>query len=123
VTDATNDHPGSTANSLISVQPGGFAANVPLWFGSPYDSRDVPANPYTTVANGRLTYRAPGRGWSAAFQVTNLTDKVHYISRTYTGLNDIDAQLAPPREWRPEAAQGVLQEAGHPPWDGTGLVA
>jgi iron complex outermembrane receptor protein len=52
-----------------------------------------------TLVNGRLTYWAPGHNWSAALQVTNLTNKLYYITKTYTGLSYVDGQIGMPREW------------------------
>ncbi|MGH8221287.1 MAG: TonB-dependent receptor [Steroidobacteraceae bacterium] len=59
---------------------------------------DVQNSPYTLL-NGRLTYWTADRLWSLAFQVTNLTNKLYFITKTNTGAGYIDGQIAPPREW------------------------
>ena len=56
------------------------------------------ANQQYTVTNARLSY-AFKKNWSAAFAVTNLADKLYYISKFNTGLGFLDGQIAPPREW------------------------
>lgn len=56
-------------------------------------------NPAYTLANARLSYDSGDRKWSAALQVTNLTDKVYYLSRVNTGAGYLDGQIAPPRQW------------------------
>jgi iron complex outermembrane recepter protein len=52
-----------------------------------------------TLLNGHLTYWAPGKGWSTTFEVTNITNKLYYITKTYTGLYYVDGQIGMPREW------------------------
>ena len=52
-----------------------------------------------TLLNGRLTYWSPKRVWSLALQVTNMTDKVYYITKTTTGVGYVDGQIGMPREW------------------------
>ncbi len=51
-----------------------------------------------TITNARVSY-AFKKNWSAAFAVTNLTDKLYYLSKFDTGLGFLDGQIAPPREW------------------------
>jgi iron complex outermembrane recepter protein len=70
---------------------------------TPYSCGDISctpdlANQPYTITNARLSY-AFKKNWSAAFAVTNLTDKLYYISRFDTGLGFLDGQIAPPREW------------------------
>ena len=52
-----------------------------------------------TLANARVTYWSPKRIWSLAFQVTNFTDKLYYLSKVNTGAGYIDGQIAAPREY------------------------
>ncbi len=55
-------------------------------------------SPYTLL-NGRLTYWTSDRRWSLAFEVTNLTNKLYYITTVYTGLGYVGGQIGAPREW------------------------
>jgi iron complex outermembrane receptor protein len=54
-----------------------------------------------TVSNARVTWRNPDGNWQAALNVTNLTDKLYYL--TYFDLhgstNYVNGQPAMPREW------------------------
>jgi iron complex outermembrane receptor protein len=52
-----------------------------------------------TLLNGRLTYWSPKREWSLALEVTNMTNKLYYITKTYTGAGYVDGQIGMPREW------------------------
>ncbi len=81
-----------------SLTPRVDASYTPRSCGNLTCDADVENEPYTLV-NGRLTYWSPQRGWSLALQVTNLTDKLYYITKTATGVGYIDGQIAPPREW------------------------
>ena len=70
---------------------------------TPYSCGDISctpdlANQAYTVTNARLNYVFK-KNWSAAFAVTNLTDRLYYISRFNSGLGFLDGQIAPPREW------------------------
>ena len=56
------------------------------------------ANQSYTITNARLNYEL-NKNWSAAFAVTNLTDKLYYLSRFNTQLGFLDGQIAPPRMW------------------------
>jgi len=65
---------------------------------------DVNCTPIVTVdsytlLNGRVTYWSPQRVWSLALQVTNLTDKLYYMTKAATGVGYIDGQIGAPREW------------------------
>ena len=57
--------------------------------------------PDRTIANARITYKAPSGGWSAWLSVTNLTDKLYYLTLfdTHTGAGYLNGQPAMPREW------------------------
>jgi iron complex outermembrane recepter protein len=81
-----------------SVTPRVDAVYTPASCGDVTCDADVQNNPYTLV-NGRVTYWAPGKGWSLALQVTNLTDKLYYLSKTNTGAGYLDGQIGPPRMW------------------------
>jgi iron complex outermembrane receptor protein len=54
-----------------------------------------------TIANFRMLYKAPTGGWSASLEVTNLTDKLYYLTLFDTHLSSgyQNAQPAMPREW------------------------
>jgi iron complex outermembrane receptor protein len=52
-----------------------------------------------TLVNGRLTYWSPQHVWSVSGEVTNLTNRVYYITKTSTGIGYIDGQIGMPREW------------------------
>jgi iron complex outermembrane recepter protein len=52
-----------------------------------------------TLLNGHLTYWSPNKGWSLALEVTNMTNKLYYITKTYTGAYYVDGQIGMPREW------------------------
>jgi iron complex outermembrane receptor protein len=57
--------------------------------------------PAYTTANARLTWRSPNRDWEAAFEVTNLTDKLYYLTKfDLSSLQGVvTGQPALPREW------------------------
>jgi iron complex outermembrane receptor protein len=54
-----------------------------------------------TVANARITYRAPSGGWSAWLSVSNLFDHLYYLTLfdTHTSAGYVNGQPAMPREW------------------------
>ena len=54
-----------------------------------------------TVLNGRITYRAPVGGWSAWLEVTNLTNKLYYLTLfdLHSSAGYVNGQPAMPREW------------------------
>jgi iron complex outermembrane receptor protein len=54
-----------------------------------------------TLANARITWRAPEEKWEAALEVTNLSDKYYFQSRTdqFTAAGHSDGQPGRPREW------------------------
>jgi iron complex outermembrane receptor protein len=74
------------------------ASYTPASCGDLLCSADVQNDSYTLV-NGRLTYWSPKREWSVALQVTNLTDKLYYITKTNTGAGYLNGQIGMPREW------------------------
>ena len=54
-----------------------------------------------TVLNARLTYRAATGGWSTWLAVTNLTDKLYYLTLfdLHSSAGYVNGQPAMPREW------------------------
>ncbi len=54
-----------------------------------------------TVLNGHLTFKTAEGGWSATLDVTNLTDKLYYLTLfdLYTTAGYVNGQPAMPREW------------------------
>jgi iron complex outermembrane receptor protein len=54
-----------------------------------------------TVANARLTYRAPKGGWSAWLEVSNLTNQLYYLTLfdQHSSAGYVNGQPAMPREW------------------------
>ena len=54
-----------------------------------------------TVMNARLTYRAATGGWSTWLAVTNLTDKLYYLTLfdLHSSAGYVNGQPAMPREW------------------------
>jgi len=54
-----------------------------------------------TVLNGRLTWRSKSDLWQAALNVTNMTNKLYYLTLfdTHTSAGYINGQPAMPREW------------------------
>jgi iron complex outermembrane receptor protein len=54
-----------------------------------------------TVINAKLTYRAPAGGWSAWLAVTNVTDKLYYLTLfdLHSSAGYVNGQPAMPREW------------------------
>ena len=54
-----------------------------------------------TVLNARLTWRNRVGDWQAALNVTNLTDKLYYLTLfdTHTSAGYVNGQPAMPREW------------------------
>ena len=65
--------------------------NDPLW-------NQIPAY---TVANARITYRAPTGGWSAWLSVSNLTNQFYYLTLfdTHLSAGYRNGQPSMPREW------------------------
>jgi len=57
----------------------------------------APTRPYTLI-DGRFTYCSAKREWSLALQVTNLTNRLYYISKVNTGAAYLDGQIGMPRE-------------------------
>ncbi len=58
--------------------------------------------PAYTTANARLTWRSATGGWEAAVEVTNLTNKLYYLTTfdlTGAGGGSVAGQPAMPREW------------------------
>jgi iron complex outermembrane receptor protein len=54
-----------------------------------------------TVANARITYKAPSGGWQAWLTVSNFTNKLYYLTLfdTHTGAGYLNGAPAMPREW------------------------
>ncbi len=57
-----------------------------------------------TLVNARVTWKSPDRSWSAAFEVTNLTNKLYYVTLfdapgNNGGANFTSGQPGVPREW------------------------
>jgi iron complex outermembrane receptor protein len=54
-----------------------------------------------TILNGRLTWRANEGGWQAALNVTNLTNKLYYLTLfdLHASAGYVNGQPAMPREW------------------------
>jgi iron complex outermembrane receptor protein len=54
-----------------------------------------------TVLNARITWRNMEGNWQAALNVTNVTDKLYYLTLfdTHTSAGYVNAQPAMPREW------------------------
>jgi iron complex outermembrane receptor protein len=57
------------------------------------------ANVDYTLANGRLTYWSPKKEWNVSLAVTNVTNKLYYITKTNTGAGYLDGQIGMPRMW------------------------
>ena len=58
-------------------------------------------NPYT-LWNAKLTYRPTSGGWETSVGVTNLTNKLYYVTTfdlTGAGGGSVDGQPGMPREW------------------------
>ena len=55
-----------------------------------------------TVLNLRLTYRAPVGGWQTWLEVTNVTNKLYYLTLfdLHTSAGYVNGQPAMPREWK-----------------------
>jgi iron complex outermembrane receptor protein len=51
--------------------------------------------------NARITWRNKDASWQAALNVTNVTDKLYYLTLfdTHTSAGYVNAQPAMPREW------------------------
>ena len=81
-----------------SLTPRLDASYTPASCGDLLCSADVNNEAYTLI-DGRLTYWSPKREWSLALQVTNLTNKLYYISKVNTGAGYLDGQIGMPREW------------------------
>jgi len=54
-----------------------------------------------TVLNGRLTWRSKTGTWQSSFNVTNMTNKLYYLTLfdTHTSAGYVNGQPAMPREW------------------------
>jgi iron complex outermembrane receptor protein len=54
-----------------------------------------------TVLNGKLTWQDKSGNWQASLAVTNLTDKLYYLTLfdLHTSTGYVNAQPAMPREW------------------------
>ncbi|HVY80577.1 MAG TPA: TonB-dependent receptor, partial [Steroidobacteraceae bacterium] len=54
-----------------------------------------------TVLNARVTWRNSDASWQAALNVTNVTDKLYYLTLfdTHTSAGYVNGQPAMPREW------------------------
>jgi iron complex outermembrane recepter protein len=67
------------------------AINDPLW-------NQIDAY---TVVNARLTWRNQKADWQAALNVTNVTDKLYYLTLfdTHTSAGYVNGQPAMPRQW------------------------
>lgn len=85
-------------NGYGSLTPRLDASYTPASCGNLTCDTDV-ANQFYTLVDGRVTYWSAKRVWSLALQVTNLTDKLYYITKTATGVGYIDGQIGQPREW------------------------
>jgi iron complex outermembrane recepter protein len=81
-----------------SLTPRLDASFTPRSCGDVTCDADVENAPYTLI-NGRLTYWTPNRVWSVALEITNLTNKLYYITKTNTGAGYLDGQIGMPREW------------------------
>jgi len=58
--------------------------------------------PGYTIGNARLIYRSPDRGWEAALEVTNFTNKYYFLSNfdlSGAGAGVVSNQPGRPREW------------------------
>ncbi len=85
-------------NRYGSLTPRLDASFTPRSCGNLACDPNVENESYTLV-NGRLTYWSPEKKWSVALQVTNLTDKLYYITKSFTGAGYLDGQIGMPREW------------------------
>ncbi|HTV78612.1 MAG TPA: TonB-dependent receptor [Steroidobacteraceae bacterium] len=81
-----------------SITPRVDAIYTPASCGDITCDADVNNSPYTLV-NARLTYAFPSKKWTASFEVTNLTDKLYYLSKVNTGVGYLDGQIGAPRLW------------------------
>jgi iron complex outermembrane receptor protein len=54
-----------------------------------------------TILNGRLTWRSKSGVWQASLNVTNMTNKLYYLTLfdTHTSAGYVNGQPAMPREW------------------------
>ena len=54
-----------------------------------------------TVLNGRLTWTDKSGAWQASLNVTNMTDKLYYLTLfdLHSSTGYVNAQPAMPREW------------------------
>lgn len=88
----------------------GDAGTLTPRFDASYQSKIYTRSPNTEtsaiagymVANGRLTYRNPGRDWEVSAEVTNLFDKYYYVTSfdlISAGAGIVAAQPGRPREW------------------------
>jgi iron complex outermembrane receptor protein len=57
--------------------------------------------PGYTVANARITYKAPTGGWSAWLEVSNFTNQLYYLTLfdLHSSAGYVNGQPAMPREW------------------------
>lgn len=64
------------------------------------DNNPASLTPAYTVANARLAWQSPDKGWEAVLAVTNLFDKFYYQNK-FRGpaISSVTGQPAPPREW------------------------
>lgn len=81
-----------------SLTPRLDASYTPRSCGDILCDPDVENQPYTLL-NGRATYWSPEKKWSVALEVTNITNKLYYITKTNTGAGYLDGQIGMPREW------------------------
>jgi iron complex outermembrane receptor protein len=81
-----------------SLTPRVDAAYTPASCGDFLCTADVTTGSYTLV-NSRVTYWSPKREWSLALEVTNLTNKTYYITKTDTHIGYLAGQIGMPREW------------------------
>jgi iron complex outermembrane recepter protein len=85
-------------NGYGSLTPRLDASYTPNSCGDLACDPDVQNDSYTLL-NGRMTYWSPKKVWSVSAQVTNLTNKLYYITKSNTGAGYIDGQIAAPRMW------------------------
>ncbi len=88
----------ATLANYGSLTPRVDASYWPAFCGDLLCNANVKNDAYTLL-NGRLTYWAPKRGWSLALQVTNMTNKVYYLTKSNTGAGYISGQIGEPRLW------------------------
>ena len=81
-----------------SLTPRADAIYTPASCGDITCDADVNNNPYTLI-NARLTYMPPGGKWTVSGELTNLTDKLYYLSKVNTGVGYLNGQIGTPRLW------------------------